>query len=139
MKILIITMNVGRTSPGIVFQRLINGLSEFHEIDLLTADYDPSIKLERVSKVIVFNYKEMNRFIIKMFISIFAMNPIDIYFAQKVISKCSNKYDLILSFISFNHYLPLIAGNKLAKKLKLKHLDRKSTRLNSSHLGISYA
>jgi hypothetical protein len=43
MRILIITMNVGRTAPGIVFERLIYGLSSLHQIDVLTADYDPSI------------------------------------------------------------------------------------------------
>ena len=41
-------MNVGRTATGIVFERLIHGLSSLHQIDVLTADYDPSIDLSRV-------------------------------------------------------------------------------------------
>ena len=49
MRILIVTSNVGRTAPGIVFERLIHGLSIHNEIDILTPDFDPSINLDKIN------------------------------------------------------------------------------------------
>lgn len=45
MKILIITKNFGKTAPGIVFEKLIQGLSISNEIDVLAADFVLSIEL----------------------------------------------------------------------------------------------
>ena len=53
MKILIISSNIGRTAPGIVFERIILGMSSKNEVDILTSDYDPSVELSKVSNKFV--------------------------------------------------------------------------------------
>ena len=121
MKIIVISKNVGRTTPGIVTERLIKGLSQSHELDILTVDYDPSMDLDKVNRVIKYKYREMTKPLSKLFISIFSADPLDLFFAKKAIAQCDNKYDLILSLISSNHYASLMIGNKLAKKITVKH------------------
>ena len=114
-------MNVGRTAPGIVFERLIKGLSKCHELDVLTADYDPSINLDKVNKLVNYKYREFTRPLSKISISIFAADPFDDFFAKMAVAQVENKYDLVLSLISYNHWFPLEMGNKLAEKYKLKN------------------
>lgn len=121
MKILIIAKNVGRIAPGIVAERLIKGLSEIHDLDVLSTDYDPSFKLTKVNKVIRFKSWKLNSHISKFFISFFSIDPLDIYVAKKTIYSCEDNYDLILSFISSNHYASLMMGNSLSKRFKLRH------------------
>jgi len=121
MKILIIAKNVGRVAPGIVCERLIKGLSDKHELDILTTDFAPSIIFDKINTVIKFKYRETHASIAKLFISFFGVNPLDIYFANKAVTQCNDKYDLILSIISSNHYISLMIGNRLSQKTKLKH------------------
>lgn len=120
MKILIITGNVGRTAPGIVFERLIQGLSSTNEIDLLTSDYDPSIDLSKLSNTIIYEKKNIHPRINKLFLILFGVNPFDCFWAWKAIRKIkkeeATKYDLVFSFLSFQHYAALIAGVYFSKK-----------------------
>lgn len=58
MKILIITMHVGKTAPGIVFEKLIEGLSASHEIDLLVSEFVPSVDLSQLANVIISKKKK---------------------------------------------------------------------------------
>jgi hypothetical protein len=124
MKILILTLNVGRTAPGIVFERLIQGLIPKHEIDIITADYDPTIDLSGLKNIKILKKSYIHPRIYKLLISLFGINPFDIYWARKSMkylkSKHNFKYDLIVSFISFHNYAALIAGAKLSKKYNCK-------------------
>jgi hypothetical protein len=89
MKILILTMNVGKTALGIVFEKLIQGLSLFHQIDLIAADYKPSIKLSHVSNIIISKKYNIHPRITRFLITLFHVNPFDCYWAWK--SKKTNK------------------------------------------------
>ncbi len=120
MKILIITSNIGRTAPGIVFERIVYGLSEINDVTILTHDFDPSFELSRVKQVIKYKYANSGRFRNK-FIATFSIDPLDIFFVRNAIGKCKNEYDLVLSFVSFNHYFPVIAGKKFASKYGIKN------------------
>ena len=124
MKILIITANIGRTAPGIVFERLIYGLSSFHEIDILTSDYEPSIDLSKLSNIIVSNKYSIHPRINKLFLSFLGVNPFDCFWAWKSIKKIKKdkiyQYDLVFSFLSFQHYTALIAGAYFCKKHNIK-------------------
>jgi glycosyltransferase involved in cell wall biosynthesis len=124
MKILIITMNVGKTAPGIVFEKLIHGLSSFHQVDLLAADYNPSINLSYVQNIIISKKYNIHPRISRFLISLFNVNPFDCLWAwnlKKLINnKTNNKYDIILSFLSFDHYAAIIAGTYLSKKYGIK-------------------
>lgn len=124
MKILIITENIGKTSPGIVFERLVYALSLKHDIDLLVADYNPSINLSKLSNVRSFKKKNIHPRIDRFFLTYFGFNPFDSFWAWKITKAINEteivKYDVILSFLSFNHYIPLIAGSYLSRKYNKK-------------------
>lgn len=122
MKILVITSNVGRTAPGIVFERLIHGLAERHDLDLLAEDYDPSLDFSGVIKnLLIIKKRKLHPRIFKAFISLFGLDPFDILWKRKAIRRLKSldvKYDVIFSLISFHHYSPLITGYALATNLK---------------------
>ena len=124
MKILIISKNIGRTAPGIVIEKLVNGLSKFHNIDLLTSDYDPSFTLSTIKNVYEIKEKPIHPRIFKFIVSLFGFYPFDWWWARKglelVQTKESGKYDLIFSILSLHHYTPLIAGVYIKKKLSAK-------------------
>lgn len=121
MKILIISPNVGRTAPGIVFERLIFGLSSIHDIDLLTSDFEPSIDLNFVRKVILLPKPKIHPRITNLSVFLFKKNIFDTLWAYKAFSKTSNsKYDLVFSFMSFGHFSALIAGVFFSKKYNIK-------------------
>lgn len=124
MKILIITENIGKTSPGIVFERLVYGLSLKHDIDLLVANYNPSINLSKLSNVTVFKKKNIHPRIDRFFLTYFGFNPFDCFGGWSITKQISEteikKYDVVLSFLSFNHYVPLIAGTYLSRKYNKK-------------------
>lgn len=124
MKILIISMNVGRTAPGIIFERLIQGLSSTNQVDLLTADFDPSIELTQVSNIIIYKRIYIHPRIHKLFISVLGVDPFDCYWAWKskklLKSKIKKQYDVVLSFLSFRSYGAMIAGSYLTRKNQSK-------------------
>ena len=122
MKVLITTMSVGDTAPGFVFEKLIKGLSEIHEVDVLTPKYCPSIKISRINKIIQYSYKETYPRISKLLICFFNIKPYDIIKANKAANLCDSNYDIIFSLVSFNNYTSFIAGGIVAKRLHIKHL-----------------
>lgn len=120
MKILIITMNVGGSAPGIVFEKLIHGLSTLHQIDLITAEYKPNLDLSKVENIFVNKNYYLHPRITRLLITLFNVNPLDCYWAWKVkrivSKKTNNNYDIILSFLAYDYYAPTIAGTLLSKK-----------------------
>lgn len=60
MKILIITDQVGRTAPGIVFERLILGLSWANEIDLCVSNLESSLNFSKVKRI--YRFRKNNYF-----------------------------------------------------------------------------
>lgn len=124
MKILIITMNVGRTAPGIVFERFIYGLSQIHDVDVVTADFDPTMSLSKVNNIIEIRKARLHHRVPKLLISIFGINPIDWLWSERVIKQLRDKqltnYDLVFSLISFHNYAGLIAAAKYASMIKSK-------------------
>lgn len=122
MRILIICSNIGRTAPGIVFERLVDGLSRFHEVDVLTADLDPNVNLNSVKKIHEIKQTKIHPRIFKFIIALFGINPLDRLWAKRAIKKVNkeNKYNVIFSLISFHHYYPLLAGYFFSNKSKSK-------------------
>ncbi|AZA75233.1 glycosyltransferase family protein [Chryseobacterium indoltheticum] len=123
MKILIITKNVGKTAPGIVFERLLFGLSSCHDVDLIVSDYAPSIDLSNIKKIIKITNPILSGKLLKIFMIIFKVNPINFIWALRAkrrILKEREKYDLVLGLVSFGHYEGLIAGSVISKLLKTK-------------------
>jgi glycosyltransferase involved in cell wall biosynthesis len=127
MKILILTMNVGRTAPGKVFERLILGLSKYHEVEVVTGDFDPDISwVDSTVRFYQISNIKIHPRIEKLFISYLSFNPFDFYWTHQVVNHIktreSNNYDIVFSFVSFGHYAGLVAGLKLSKICKCKHI-----------------
>jgi glycosyltransferase involved in cell wall biosynthesis len=124
MKILVITMNVGKTAPGIVFEKLIQGLSSMHQIDLIAADYCPSVNLSKVTNIIISKGYNIHPRIVRFLTILFNVNPFDCIWALKskklFANKTGIKYDVILSFLSSGNYAAIIAGKYFSKKQGVK-------------------
>ncbi len=123
MKILIITKNIGKTASGIVFERLLSGLSSCHDVDLIVSDYEPSIDLSNIKKITKIKSPVLNDRLLKIFMIIFNVNPMNFIWAiraKRKILKEKKKYDLVFGFISFGHYEGLIAGSIISKQLMTK-------------------
>ncbi len=126
MNILIITPNIGRTAPGIVFERLAYGLSINNNIDIIVSDYDPSLNLNNIKNILVSRKININYHIRKLIISLFGFDITglleSLFILENFKKQKYKKYDIVLSFLSFNCYVGLIAGKKIAKILQCKHV-----------------
>ena len=123
MNILIITMNVGITAPGIVFEKIIKGLSEQHKVDVLTANYVPKTDLSKVNNVQKYYFTSLRNRYEKLIVSTLSINPLITFFARKASKKINynSKYDLIFSFVASGQTLPLEIGNTIKKRMKIRH------------------
>lgn len=125
MKILVITEDVGKNAPGIVFERLLQGLSIQNEVTILTANYEPDIVLNKVCDVVISPKLIIHPRIYKLLIGIFGVNPYDIYWASKSINvlrrRVNTRYEIVMSFLSYSHFAGLIAGYSYSKKYSICH------------------
>ena len=125
MKILVITENIGENAPGIVFERLLHGLSVHNEITILTANYQPENVIQNIQDVIVSPKLNIHPRIYKFLIGILGVNPYDTYWAIKSINvlkrKVNTRFEIVMSFLSYSHFAGLIAGNKYSKKHHIRH------------------
>ncbi|MCZ2085620.1 MAG: hypothetical protein LC112_15235 [Flavobacteriales bacterium] len=121
MKILIIAPTVGKTAPGIVFEKLIFGLSKHHQIDVLTSEYLPASNLTDIHNVYTVNKTKINGRAFKFLIALLSFSPYDYLWAYKSFNKIKGeKYDLVFSMMSYHHYFGLISGVLISKKLDTK-------------------
>jgi glycosyltransferase involved in cell wall biosynthesis len=124
MRILIISPVIGKTAPGIVFERLIYGLSFYHEIDILTTVSDVSVDLPRVLNKVFCKKLNIHPRISKLLISLFGIDFFDYFWALKSIREVkklkNTEYDMVFSFLSFQHYIGLITGVVWSRKYNCK-------------------
>lgn len=124
MKILIIAQHVGKTAPGIVFEKLIRGLSLEHEVFLITSDYFPSVDLSKVKETKLIKKHFLHPRLARFFISTIQIDPLDYLWSLKLKSYANRKkYEkpfIIFSFISSGYYASLIAGKKISTLLGCK-------------------
>ena len=117
-------MKIGQSAVGIVFERLIQKLSALHEVDVLTADYEPSLDLSSVSEIIFSKKINLHQRAKVFFISLLGVDPTDRLWAWKskrlIDAKKGDDYDIILSFLSFQYYATAIAGSFIAKNSSAK-------------------
>lgn len=125
MRILVITENIGKIAPGIVFERLIHGLSVDNGVCVATANYEPSIEFSMLNNVKVIKKPKIHQRLFRILSILFIINPVDWYWSKNAIKQINkigfNNFDVILSLVSFQHYCGLIAGKIYAKKKKIRH------------------
>lgn len=122
MRILVIANSIGKTAPGIVFERIVQGLASFHEVDLLVTDNQSSVDLSKVNAITIIKGYSLRSRIVKLFISLLGVNPFDLLWGMKARRKIETgqKYDIVFSFMSFGHYESIMAGFMISKKIKAK-------------------
>lgn len=125
MKILVITSNIGRTAPGIVFERLIDGLSKVHELDVITAENDATIDLSGIRITEIPKKKQISSRLHKASFSAFGVSFHDLSWVKKVMNHLESnhveKYDLVFSMASYGHYSPMMTGKKIALRWNKRH------------------
>lgn len=125
MKILIITSHIGKSAPGIVFERLISGLSLFHEIHVITAHHNTTLDLSNVKCDVVPKTKLLSVRIQKFLFTMTGINPTDVIWVKDVLSRFKKErnftYDLIFSFASFGEHQPIMAGRKISLRNGVPH------------------
>lgn len=124
MEILIIASDIGKTAPGIVYERLIMGLSNYHQLTIITANNNSTLDLNNVKHIKIVKYFKTPYFIYKPIVSILGINPLDILWANnssRLVQKLNKRnFDLVFCFISNHNFAPLIAGFKASRKLNCK-------------------
>lgn len=124
MRILIVSMNVGKTAPAIVFEKLIRGLSATNKIDLLVADYYPSAEMKDISNIIISKRFIYHGRLSRLLTTVLCFNPFDYLWAWKskqlMKTKASDKYDCILCFIDACNYAAVLASTYLAKEYGIR-------------------
>ena len=126
MKILILASDIGKTAPGIVFERLISGLSLHHEIVVITSSFE-SHQLHENSSLKIYQIKKLNIHprLHKLFLTSINLDLSDFIWSYMVENKLRKTqtidFDIIFSLVSFRGYAGLIAGQSISKKWKCKH------------------
>lgn len=120
MKILVLTQDIGKTAPGIVFERLLYGLSQNPDVslDIIVSNYEPSEEI-KANNVQLIKYPRLPGRIFKWIVALGHTDVIS-HFLKKRIRIQESQYDIFLSLVSFNHYFGMIAGSYLKKKYKAK-------------------
>lgn len=117
MKILVIAHQIGKSAPGIVFERVLMGLAKISGvvIDVIACDYNPSLSLV-LRRVQVVPYPHLHY---RLHNTIFKLSETDIIaeYLKYRICKVDKDYDVVLSLCSSGHLFGLIVGNKLRKDL----------------------
>lgn len=113
MKLLVLSQDIGKSAPGIVYERLLSALTEFCEVDVITCSYSPSISISP-SKVTLINYPSIHYRVNKLLFSLFSTDVISFFLRKKIV--LNSNYDAILSFCSSGNFFGVIVGRYLHKK-----------------------
>lgn len=113
MKVLVVVEDIGRTAPGIVFERLIRELSRRCQVDLIVSEYCPSLKLDNVSEISIVKKKYVHPKLSFLFFSIFTLDFTDFAWCRKILKRIENKnkYDIVFSLIASSRMTSLIVSH----------------------------
>ena len=119
MKILFISQYVGITAPGIVCERILDGLSKKCDVDLITCFYKPSKDLDLIKKKQVVRYPSIHYRLRKYLFRIFGTDVVSQVLKYKT-RNVSNDYDVILSIGASEQFFGLVIGRFIKKKCGFK-------------------
>lgn len=143
-RIIVICYGIGGAS-GLVFERLINQLNNYYDIDLFVSANNPNIQLNTQINVEVVRfiwypkflesflrkhliidntgYLQLNGLILKLIVKYFGNNPLYHIWTNRIykrIKKRKQCYSLVFGLMDYNGFPPLIATKKMGEKLNLK-------------------
>lgn len=120
MRILVISQQIGKSAPGIVFERVLSELTKNTEVDVdvVACEYNPS--LEILSKNLqVVRYPKLHYRLNNIKDSLLNRDLISDILKYKIKLKHKN-YDSIIAFCSSGHLFGLVSGIYLSKQLNCK-------------------
>ena len=117
MRLLVLTHDIGKTAPGIVFERLLSGLTRLCEIDVVTCNYAPSIDLN-VNGIQIIHYPQIRIRLAKFLFVIFKTDIVSCVLKRRV--KVNRDYDFVLSLCSSGFFFGVISGLYVSKKINTK-------------------
>lgn len=111
-RILIIASSIGNTAPGKVFSKYISLFKKNNsvQIDVISNDSDLNAKYIKL--------KNIHPRLKKLSISIFGGDIFDYSSAKKVVDNFDQKYDIVFTMMSANHFFPLYFGYLYKNKFK---------------------
>lgn len=114
-RILIIASSTGNTAPGKVFSKYISLLkqNDFVQIDVISNDSDLDATYIKL--------KNIHPRVRKLSVSFLGYDIFDYLNARKIINNFDQKYDVVFSMMSANHFFPLYFGYLYKKKFKEVH------------------
>ena len=123
MKILLLTYAIDSSAPGVVYQRLLQEMCKYYQIDAVVSKYEPTMpdvingQVNIIENKTVFSFSgRLNR----MFISLFRHDPYNIIWGFKVKKQVSSDYDLVFSFVQQDRIASLYAGRFIQNKYGIK-------------------
>lgn len=138
MRLLIITMEIDETAAGMVFGRIIEGLTKYATVEVICSKLDNKTRNKLMGNTIVCNNHDNGQIRLigivknsrlhyriekKLFLK-YGYNITDKLWARlvyyKTIRKLRNRnYDAIMSFVYGGNIAPLVAGDAIKKRLGL--------------------
>ena len=114
-RILIIASSTGNTAPGKVFSKYISLFkkNDSVQIDVISNDSDLDAKYIKL--------KNIHPRVRKLSVSFLGYDFFDYINTKKIIHNFDQKYDVIFSMMSANHFFPLYFGYLYKKKFKDVH------------------
>lgn len=124
MKILCIASEIGYFAPGIVYEKLINGLSTDNEISVICPRIKNKLGEGSVHELKSLRYRPTHPRIDKALYAILGVNIYDYIWALFSFIRLRNKKidenDIVISFVSFHNYISLILAKIIAPLYKIK-------------------
>lgn len=126
-KILIVTENIGKTAPGIVFERLISEISNRHDTYNLCSDKELSISENEKNKFLTTNnwftksllsariIKRISKISLILLKDDWGARLTALFLKNSFNKKQELNYDFCISLVSFGHTSPIIFSENLKK------------------------
>lgn len=131
-KLLVITENIGKSAPGIVFERLINEVSTRHQVDILCLQCETQHCLHNVENIYLAKIKNkailfisqpriknrVSKYSLKFFGNDLGTRLTASQLWRKLSSESKNfeQYDAVLTMVSNQHISPLLVAEKIKRR-----------------------
>ena len=115
MKVLVLAQEIGGNAPGILYERMLSGMSSLCQLDIATCSYQPSVSI-RTGRVFEMKYPRMKHWAKQGLFSCAGRDWISCQLAHRLQNRLEGEYDVILSLCSNDRFWALEAGAYLHQR-----------------------